>query len=325
MPGALGMQAKLLAAIFCLAALGLYTAFRSLPAPTMPGHVARHTPRIIVVGSGLAGTAAALAAAEAGGPQAQVVVLEKEARPGGNSMKASSGINAMTPESGDSAEAFRADTVKSGGGMSTPELVDTLVVRPCRWLARRPCSLSHFAQICLGASVFTRPLSNPPARPASPPPPQPQPPAPQGDSQAAISWLQSRGIDLAGLVQLGGHTRKRTHTSSRGPVGFSIMKARPAGGRGCAQGPGLGGQRHAMACPGWERHCQLDTARWALPVQGGAQGDGGGGGGGGVRRAPRPRLEAAMLPLADLLIFDLHLLGCRRCWTSRQRMSASRS
>lgn len=196
MPGALGMQAKLLAAIFCLAALGLYTAFRSLPAPTMPGHVARHTPRIIVVGSGLAGTAAALAAAEAGGPQAQVVVLEKEARPGGNSMKASSGINAMTPESGDSAEAFRADTVKSGGGMSTPELVDTLVVRPCRWLARRPCSLSHFAQICLGASVFTRPLSNPPARPASPPPPNPNPlprratarPPSPGCSHAASTW-----------------------------------------------------------------------------------------------------------------------------------------
>ncbi|KAL4452364.1 hypothetical protein ABPG75_008026 [Micractinium tetrahymenae] len=173
MIGGLGMQAKLLAFIFCLAALGLYTAFRSLPAPTMPGHVARHAPRIIVVGSGLAGTAASLAAAEAAGPQARVVVLEKEARPGGNSMKASSGINALTPESGDSAEAFRGDTIKSGGGLSAPELVDALV----------------------------------------------------GDSQDAVSWLQSRGIDLSGLVQLGGHTRKRTHTSSRGPVGFSIMKA----------------------------------------------------------------------------------------------------
>ena len=47
----------------------------------------------------------------------------------------------------------------------------------------------------------------------------------QGDSQAAVGWLQSQGIDLSGLVQLGGHTRKRTHTSTRGPVGFSIMKA----------------------------------------------------------------------------------------------------
>lgn len=141
MPAGLGMQAKLLAAIFCLAALGLYTAFRSLPAPTMTARVARHAPRIIVIGSGLAGTAAALAAAEAGGPQAQVVVLETEARPGGNSMKASSGINALTPESGDSAEAFRDDTIRSGGGLSSPELVDTLVVRSCPVQAGTP--LSH--------------------------------------------------------------------------------------------------------------------------------------------------------------------------------------
>ncbi len=148
MPGGLGMQAKLLAVIFCLAALGLYTAFRSLPAPNMPGHVARHAPRIIVVGFGLAGTAAALAAAEAGGPQAQVVVLEKEARPGGNSMKASSGINALTPESGDSAEAFREDTVKSGGGLSSPELVNALVVRSCSKLAHGllPCFAAWEAQ-----------------------------------------------------------------------------------------------------------------------------------------------------------------------------------
>jgi aspartate oxidase len=47
----------------------------------------------------------------------------------------------------------------------------------------------------------------------------------QGDSQAALSWLESLGVDLSGRVQLGGHSRKRTHTSSRGPVGFAIMKA----------------------------------------------------------------------------------------------------
>ena len=47
----------------------------------------------------------------------------------------------------------------------------------------------------------------------------------QGDSQVTVGWLESQGIDLSGLVQLGGHTRKRTHTSTRGPVGFSIMKA----------------------------------------------------------------------------------------------------
>ncbi|PSC72118.1 tobamovirus multiplication 1-like [Micractinium conductrix] len=138
----------------------------------MPG-LARHAPRIVVVGSGLAGTAAALAAAEAGGPLAEVMVLEKEPRPGGNSMKASSGINALEPAEGDSMADFRGDTLKSGGGLSVPELVDALVA----------------------------------------------------GSQEAVGWLEKQGIDLSGRVQLGGHTRKRTHTSTKGPVGFSIMKA----------------------------------------------------------------------------------------------------
>eukprot|EP00754_Rhynchopus_humris_P031354 Rhum_TRINITY_DN15333_c12_g1::Rhum_TRINITY_DN15333_c12_g1_i2::g.152447::m.152447 len=50
-----------------------------------------HSPaRVIVVGGGLAGLTAAVYAAKAG---AHVVLLEKEARTGGNSAKATSGIN----------------------------------------------------------------------------------------------------------------------------------------------------------------------------------------------------------------------------------------
>lgn len=144
--GGLGMHHKVLAGIILLAAVGLLFTFRSLPSP-MPGMAARQAPRIIVVGSGLAGTAASLAAAEAGGPLAQVVVLEKEARPGGNSMKASSGINALTPESGDAPETFREDTLKSGGGLSVPELVDTLVVRaPLAAQWHSACALLAAAQ-----------------------------------------------------------------------------------------------------------------------------------------------------------------------------------
>lgn len=134
--GGLGMPAKITAvcALICAAVLFYTGLLYSLPrpSPSMTGQMmARHAPRIIVVGSGLAGTAAALAAAEAAGPQTQVVVLEKEARPGGNSMKASSGINALAPDQGDAAAVFREDTLKSGGGLSVPELVDTLVVRLC--------------------------------------------------------------------------------------------------------------------------------------------------------------------------------------------------
>ena len=82
---------------------------------------------VVVVGGGLAGASAALAAAEAV-PSARVVLLEKEPRPGGNSMKASSGMNALAEAQGDSATAFREDTLASGGGRAVPELVDALVV-----------------------------------------------------------------------------------------------------------------------------------------------------------------------------------------------------
>lgn len=106
--------------------------YRLLPSPPMSLFSgvkrAMHQPRLIIVGSGLGGTTAALTAAQAD-PNLEIVVLEKEAKPGGNSVKASSGINALTPEQGDTAEAFRKDTTKSGGGLSRPELVNVLVVR----------------------------------------------------------------------------------------------------------------------------------------------------------------------------------------------------
>lgn len=132
MAGGLGMIAKLLAICALCAAAGLFYigTYHLFPEPTTePGLMQRHMHRIVVLGSGLAGTTAALAAADAAAGSAEVVVLEKEPRMGGNSMKASSGINALSPDQGDSAEAFREDTLRSGGGLSVPELVDTLVVR----------------------------------------------------------------------------------------------------------------------------------------------------------------------------------------------------
>ncbi|KAI3438218.1 hypothetical protein D9Q98_000655 [Chlorella vulgaris] len=174
MSGGLGRLAKLFALFFLMAAAGLVYTTTRLPKPSsLPAMVARQATRIVVVGSGLSGTAAALTAAEALGQRGEVVVLEKEGRAGGNSMKASSGINALTPEHGDAADTFREDTLRSGGGLAMPQLVDTLVA----------------------------------------------------DSSEAVAWLESCGIDLGGRVQLGGHSRKRTHTSTRGPVGFTIMKA----------------------------------------------------------------------------------------------------
>lgn len=135
------------------------------------GRMDRH-PTIVVVGSGLAGSCAALAAADAN-LNARIILLEKEVKTGGNSMKASSGINALDPEHDDSIEDFISDTMASGGGRSNAALVETLV----------------------------------------------------RDSPGALAYLRSLGVELAGTVQLGGHTNPRTHFPAKGPnIGAAILR-----------------------------------------------------------------------------------------------------
>jgi len=88
------------------------------------------TTRVVVVGGGLAGLSAAIEAERAG---AHVVILDKEARLGGNSAKATSGINGVPTEwqakAGihDTVDFFKADTIKSGDGLNLLPLVDVLV------------------------------------------------------------------------------------------------------------------------------------------------------------------------------------------------------
>ena len=85
---------------------------------------------VVVVGGGLAGMSAALSAAEAG---AHVTIVEKEKRLGGNSGKATSGINGARTDVqkslgvDDSEELFTEDTMVSGHGRSKQELVEKLV------------------------------------------------------------------------------------------------------------------------------------------------------------------------------------------------------
>lgn len=84
-------------------------------------------PDAIVIGTGLAGLAAALNILDRGG---RVTLIEKEHRLGGNSNKASSGINACCPNNGttpDDLMVFQADTTKSAGSGAQPELIQTLV------------------------------------------------------------------------------------------------------------------------------------------------------------------------------------------------------
>eukprot|EP00873_Tetraselmis_striata_P030001 jgi/Tetstr1/450265/TSEL_037301.t1 len=89
-------------------------------------------PLVVIVGSGLAGCSAALQLREimSGCRCAEVLVLEKEGRAGGNSHKASSGISILSPEHGDTEEHFVQDCLDSGRGLCVPLLVQTLVLLP---------------------------------------------------------------------------------------------------------------------------------------------------------------------------------------------------
>jgi flavocytochrome c len=108
-------------------------------------------PDAIVIGSGLAGLAAALNLLDRGGT---VTVVEKEHLLGGNSNKASSGINACCPNNetyGDFLESFRDDTTKSAGAGARPELISVLVQHSgeaVTWLKERVgVDLSLLAQL----------------------------------------------------------------------------------------------------------------------------------------------------------------------------------
>lgn len=104
--------------------------------------LSQHKPaRVIVVGGGLAGFSAAIEAAKSG---ARVILLEKESRVGGNSAKATSGINGWgtLPQARegimDEEKYFERDTFRSGkGGMCDPSLIRVLSTQSAeavRWL-----------------------------------------------------------------------------------------------------------------------------------------------------------------------------------------------
>ena len=112
----------------------------------------------IVVGTGLAGLAASLQILDRGG---KVLIVEKEHLLGGNSNKASSGINACSPSNSttdDFRESFIADTIKSAGIGARPDLIRTLVSNSgeaVTWLKERiGVDLSLVAQ--LGGHQYKR-------------------------------------------------------------------------------------------------------------------------------------------------------------------------
>ena len=83
-----------------------------------------NTPDAVVIGGGLAGLVTAISIAERGG---SVVVVEKQTTLGGNSAKASSGINSLRTNSSEEIDQFLSDTVKSQNGHGVEKLAQLLV------------------------------------------------------------------------------------------------------------------------------------------------------------------------------------------------------
>jgi succinate dehydrogenase/fumarate reductase flavoprotein subunit len=140
--------------------------------------------QVIVLGGGLAGLSAAHTVLEHGG---RVVVLDKMPFMGGNSVKATSGINGALTKTQmkagikDSAELFEADTIKSAAGLGGTE-----------------------------APAYTAPLAHVLAHESGP----------------AVDWLTgSFGLDLSLVSRLGGHSQPRTHRGNAKFPGFTITYA----------------------------------------------------------------------------------------------------
>lgn len=110
-------------------------------------------PPVVIIGSGLAGLSAAMEALSSG---QRVHMLERATKPGGNSIKASSGINGVpTPYQppGDSVDLFKSDTIRSAGSRYVParqSLVDTLAEHSAtaiEWLTSLGVDLTKVAQL----------------------------------------------------------------------------------------------------------------------------------------------------------------------------------
>ncbi|KAL4892876.1 FAD binding domain-containing protein [Aspergillus ambiguus] len=138
----------------------------------------------IVVGSGLAGLSAA---SQLICHHVPVIMLDRAPKPGGNSMKASSGINGAPTrfQPVDNDQEFFGDTVKSAG---TPFTSSVSAER-----LRRERLIETLTQ----------------------------------SSPSAVYWLtDEKGVDLSKVTQLGGHSHPRTHRGAgKRPPGNSIITA----------------------------------------------------------------------------------------------------
>lgn len=174
--------------VFTAFAIYLY---RRLPSPTTtpPSTMAPAgpLPTVIVVGGGLAGLSASYTALRAG---AAVRLLERAEKPGGNSIKASSGINGAPTRFQKGFDAtFYSDTVRSAGAR----------------LAQADTSAVDFKKKEREALIAKLTSSS---------------------AQAIDFLVDDIGVDLSVVAQLGGHSFPRTHRGGgKLPPGAAIVTA----------------------------------------------------------------------------------------------------
>lgn len=119
-----------------------------------------HNYDVIVIGSGLAGLTSSVKLLESG---LSVALIEKAEKMGGNSIKASSGINGVPtkyqkPEDKDTIEEFYKDTIRSGKGLSDSGLAQKLTqdsAKAINWLSEE-CGIDLSIVARLGGHSFAR-------------------------------------------------------------------------------------------------------------------------------------------------------------------------
>jgi FAD-dependent fumarate reductase len=150
------------------------------------------SPTVIVVGAGLAGLSASYSALRAG---AAVRLLERADKPGGNSIKASSGINGAPTrfQKGPGTDtSFHSDTVRSAGARlaRADDDATAAAVKNFRRAERE--------------SLITRLTTS--------------------SAQAVDFLVDEIGVDLSVVAQLGGHSFPRTHRGAgKLPPGAAIV------------------------------------------------------------------------------------------------------
>eukprot|EP00892_Ulva_mutabilis_P008723 jgi/Ulvmu1/6222/UM028_0080.1 len=114
---------------------------------------------VMVIGSGLAGLSATIAMLKDNIP---VTLIEADTSLGGNSCKASSGMNSLTAQANDTGQDFMDDLLSSGGDLSDARLVETLVedsAEALHFIQHMGVDLSKISQ--LGGHSHARTHRNP--------------------------------------------------------------------------------------------------------------------------------------------------------------------